>query len=143
MNAHLVNARVILPVTSYDRLIRGYPIDAVFYANNYEDTDTEHPVIERFSSASEALNVFSEGKVMSKGTTTSTGIVKSYFANIFGPPEYRELHDKIAARYFEAFFSKGIFVGQMRTKLGIAGHETSGPREAAAELLKVITNYKS
>ncbi len=143
MNPSQVNARIVFPVTTYETIIEGHKIDFVLYANNYEDTDTEHPVIERFSSASEALNVFSEGKVMSKGTTTSTGIVKSYFANIFGPPEYRELHDKIAARYFEAFFSKGIFVGQMRTKLGIAGHETSGPREAAAELLKVITNYKS
>ncbi len=143
MNPSQVNARIVFPVTTYETIIEGHKIDFVLYANNYEDTDTEHPVIERFSSASEALNVFSEGKVMSKGTTTSTGIVKSYFANIFGPPEYRELHDKIASRYFEAFFSKGIFVGQMRTKLGIAGHETSGPREAAAELLKVITNYKS
>jgi len=133
----------VIPVTTYETIIKGHKIDFVLYANNYEDTDAEHPVIERFSSASEALNVFSEGKVMSKGTTTSTGIVKSYFANIFGPPEYKELHDKIASRYFESFFRNGIFVGQMRTKLGIPGHETSGPREAAAELLKVITNYKA
>lgn len=143
MNPSQVNARIVIPVTTYETIIKGHKIDFVLYANNYEDTDAEHPVIERFSSASEALNVFSEGKVMSKGTTTSTGIVKSYFANIFGPTEYKELHDKIASRYFESFFRNGIFVGQMRTKLGIPGHETSGPREAAAELLKVITNYKA
>jgi hypothetical protein len=75
---------------------------------------------------------------MSKGTTTSTGLVHSYFANIFGPPEYRDIHEKIVEKYFNSFFKKGIFVGQMRTRLGIAGYETSGPREAASELLKII-----
>jgi hypothetical protein len=75
---------------------------------------------------------------MSKGTTTSSGLVHSYFANIFGPPEYKELHDKIAAKYFASFFNHNIFVGQMRTRLGIPGYESSGPREAALELLKII-----
>ena len=36
-----------------------------------------------------ALDIFREGAVMSKGTTTSSGLVHSYFANIFGPPEYK------------------------------------------------------
>ncbi len=49
----------------------------------------EHPVIERFKSAEWALDIFREGAVMSKGTTTSSGLVHSYFANIFGPPEYK------------------------------------------------------
>ena len=62
----------------------------------------------------------------------------SYFANIFGPPEYRELHDNIAAKFFSFFFSKNVFVGQMRTRLGISGYETSGPKEAATELLRII-----
>jgi hypothetical protein len=75
---------------------------------------------------------------MSKGTTTSTGLVHSYFANIFGPPEYREIHEKIAKSHFSAFFRTGVFVGQMRTRLGIQGYETSGPAEAASELLKII-----
>ena len=76
---------------------------------------------------------------MSKGTTTTSGLVHSYFANIFGPPEYQNVHDQIAERYFDSFFRKNIFVGQMRTKLGIAGFETSGPRDAATALLKIIT----
>jgi hypothetical protein len=75
---------------------------------------------------------------MSKGTTTSSGLVHSYFANIFGPPEYKELHDKIASKYFASFFKNNVFVGQMRTRLGIPGYETSGPREAATELLRII-----
>ncbi len=40
---------------------------------------------------------------MSKGTTTSSGLVHSYFANIFGPPEYKELHEKIARKVFQIF----------------------------------------
>jgi hypothetical protein len=75
---------------------------------------------------------------MSKGTTTSSGLVHSYFANIFGPPEYKDIHDKIAAKYFASFFKKKVFVGQMRTRLGIQGHESSGPKEAAMELLRII-----
>ena len=93
---------------------------------------------ERFDSAEWALDIFKEGAVMSKGTTTSSGLVHSYFANIFGPPEYKEVHDEISERFFKAFFSNNVFVGQMRTRLGIPGYETSGPREAAIELLKII-----
>ena len=84
--------------------------------------------------------MFREGTVMSKGTTTSTGLVHSYFANIFGPPQYRNLHEEIAQRYFEEFFVQGICVGQLRTRLGIKGWETKGPEQAARELLTLIKN---
>lgn len=138
MNPSQVNARIVMPVTNYDTVIKGYRLDYVLYANNYEEVDSDHPLIERFSSVGEALKVFRQGSVMSKGTTASSGLVSSYFANIFGPPEYKELHEKIADTYFSAFFRSGIFVGQMRTRLGIPGCETSGPRAAAEELLKII-----
>jgi hypothetical protein len=138
MNPSQVNARIVFPVTKFDTIIQGHKIDYILYANNYEEIDNEHPVIERFSSAEWAIDIFSEGAVMSKGTTTSSGLVHSYFANIFGPPEYKEVHDKIAARYFASFFKNNVFVGQMRTRLGIPGYETSGPREAASELLRII-----
>lgn len=138
MNPSQVNARIVFPVTNFDTVIKGHKIDYILYANNYEEIDETHPVIERFNSPDHALEVFREGAVMSKGTTTSTGLVHSYFANIFGPPEYRELHDTIASKYFTAFFNNGVFVGQMRTRLGIKGLETSGPKEAAIELLKII-----
>jgi hypothetical protein len=95
-------------------------------------------VIERFYSPDQALEIFRHGAVMSKGTTTTSGLVHTYFANIFGPPEYMDLHEKITKEYFESFFRNNVFVGQMRTRLGIAGFETSGPKEAATELLKII-----
>ncbi len=66
-------------------------IDMVLYANNYEEVDQQHPVIERFDSPEQALEVFRAGAVMSKGTTTTTGLVHTYFANIFGALQYRDL----------------------------------------------------
>ena len=138
MNPSQVNARIVFPVTNFETIIAGHKIDYILYANNYEEIDTEHPVIEKFTSAEWALDIFSEGAVMSKGTTTTTGLVHSYFANIFGPPEYKDLHDKIAAKYFASFFKNNVFVGQMRTRLGIPGYESNGPKEAAMELLRII-----
>jgi hypothetical protein len=138
MNPSQVNARIVFPVTKFETVIQGHKIDYILYANNYEEIDNEHPVIERFDSAEWALDIFREGAVMSKGTTTSSGLVHSYFANIFGPPEYRCIHEEIAARYFAAFFRNNVFVGQMRTRLGIPGYESGGPHEAALELLRII-----
>ena len=137
-NPSQVNARIVFPVTKFETVIAGHKIDYILYANNYEEIDTEHPVIEKFTSPEWALDIFSEGAVMSKGTTTTTGLVHSYFANIFGPPEYKEVHDKIAAKYFASFFKNNVFVGQMRTRLGISGYESNGPKEAAMALLRII-----
>jgi energy-coupling factor transporter ATP-binding protein EcfA2 len=138
MNADQVNARVVIPVTNFHELIRGYEIDFVLYANNYDTVDKDHPVIDQISSAEQALEIFRSGAVMSKGTTTKTGLVHSYFANIFGPPQYRDLHEVIAQRYFEAFYKKGIFVAEMRTQLGILGKEQEGPVESARALLDML-----
>ncbi len=138
MNPSQVNARIVFPVTKFETIIQGHKIDYILYANNYEEIDNEHPVIERFDSAEWALDIFRDGAVMSKGTTTSSGLVHSYFANIFGPPEYKSIHENIAVKYFASFFKNNVFVGQMRTRLGIPGYESSGPHEAAMELLKII-----
>ena len=138
MSAAQTNARIILPVTTYKTIMKGHKIDYVLYANNYEEPDETKPLLEQFKNAEDAITVFKEGKVMSKGTTTTTGITKTYFANIFGPLQYMELHDEIAERYFREFFSKGIFVGQMRTRLGIPGWEREGPEASAYELLQKI-----
>jgi energy-coupling factor transporter ATP-binding protein EcfA2 len=138
MSPSQINARIVLPITTFENVIRGHKIDFIFYANNYEEVDGEHPIIERFNSPKQALQVFKEGAVMSKGTTTSKGLVHSYFANIFGPPQYREIHDKLAIKYFNAFFKKDVFVGQMRTRLGIPGYEITGPELAAKELLNIF-----
>lgn len=142
MNPGQKNARLILPVTTYENLIAGHKVDYVLYCNNFEQIDEDHPTIERFDTAEQAIGVFKSGAVMSKGTTTSTGLVHTYFANVFGPPQYREDHEKIARAFFEKFFAKGIFVGQMRTRLSMAGWEQQGPEEAAKELLQLIQSQE-
>jgi hypothetical protein len=139
MNPHRVNARVVLPVTTLDEVLHGYPLDFLFYANNYEEVDSTRPIIERFDSASQALDIFREGAAMAKGTTTSKGLVHSYFANIFGPPQYRDLHEQLAINTFSVLFNSGVFVGQIRTRLGIPGYEAKGPEDAAKDLLTLIS----
>ena len=138
MNPDQVNARVVIPVTKYKNVIRGFEVDFILYANNYDSVDEDHPVIEQFNNSEMALDVFRSGAVMSKGTTTTTGLTHSYFANIFGPPQYRNLHEEIAQKYFNQFFQRGIFVGEMRTQLGISGKEYSGPEESARALLDTL-----
>jgi hypothetical protein len=138
MSPQKVNARVVLPVTTLADVLRGYRVDYLLYANNYEEVNDEHPIIERFASAEQALAVFREGAAMSKGTTTSTGLIHSYFANIFGAPQYKDLHEVAAAKVFQAAFARGVFVGQMRTRLGITGCEARGPEEAAKTLIGII-----
>lgn len=140
MNPSQVNARIVLPVTTYEQVMKGYSVDMVLYANNYEEIDEEHPIIERLTTPETALHTFREGTAMSKGTTTSTGLVHTYFVNIFGAIQYRAVHDEIAKRFFDAFFEKNIFVGQLRTRLGIAGWERNGPEEAARALLHMISH---
>ena len=139
MNPSQVNSRIVLPVTTYENLMTGYPIDIVLYANNYEELDEEHPIIEELTSPEAALHVFREGTAMSKGTTTSTGLVHTYFVNVFGAIQYKNLHDQIAKRFFEAFFKRQVLVGQLRTRLGIAGFERKGPEEAALALLSLVS----
>jgi len=139
MNAHQTNARIILPVAFYATVLKGTPIDYIFYANNYEEVSEDKPVIEKIPNAEKALEIFSQGNVMSKGTTTTTGLVSSYFANIFGPVQYKKEHDKIAEKYFNHFYQNDVFVGQIRTQLGIKGMEHEGPEIAARELIEMIS----
>jgi hypothetical protein len=138
MSPHKTNARVVLPITTMQEVLRGHRVDYLLYANNYEEVSPSHPVLEHFTSIEKAIATFRDGTSMSKGTTTSTGIVHSYFANVFGPPQYMELHDAIAGRFFEALFREGVFVGQLRTRLGIEGYQSSGPQMAAKALLERI-----
>lgn len=138
MTPNKINARVVLPVTTLEDVLKGYPVDYLLYANNYEAIDDDHPVVDPLPSVEEALAVFREGAAMAKGTTTSTGLVHSYFANIFGAPQYRDLHEPLAEKIFAAAFESGTFVGQLRTRLGVKGFESTGPQEAAEALLRMV-----
>jgi len=138
MSPHKVNARAVIPITTLQEVLKGYKVDYFLYANNYEEVDDNHPIFEELFSAEEAIAVFREGARLAKGTTTEKGLVRSYFANIFGPIQYKELHERIVLRYFSKLFENKVKVGQLRTRLGIPGYEQKGPEKAARELLKII-----
>lgn len=138
MNPDKINARLIMPVSTYEDIIYGYPIDMILYANNYEEVDDSHESLERFNNKKEALDVFVKGLRMAKGTTTEKGLVSSYFANPFGPLQKEAECNIILEKYFEHFFNNNTFVGQIRTQLGIPGMERKGPTLAAKKLLEMI-----
>jgi hypothetical protein len=138
MNPQKVNARVVLPVTTLDEVLAGFQVDYLLYANNYEPVGEGRPVLERFPDLERALEVFSAGQAMSKGTTSETGLTGSYFANPFGAPQFRELHEGIARRTFEAAYAAGVFVGQIRTRLAVPGMASEGPRAVAEALLESL-----
>jgi hypothetical protein len=142
MNPDQVNARAILPVTTYDTITRGFPIDVMLYANNYEQVDEGQSTIRWFDDPLAALDVFRAGKVMSKGTTTLTGMNQTYFANVFGPAQYPDLYDGLSNKYFRNLFANGTRVGELLTQLGIPGNEHSGPVTAAKELLKLARDHR-
>ena len=141
MNPDQVNARVVMPVTRYEYIMEGTPLDCVLYANNYEEIDQDHLVIQRFEDLHSALDVFRRGAVMSKGTTTTKGLVETYYANIFGPTQFKEMHEPLAQSYFKDMFDQGVYVGQLRTMLGIPGMELTGPERSARALLDLIREH--
>lgn len=136
MNAGETNARVVVPITTYATITRGFPLDYVLYVNNYEAVDDNHLALEMFDRPEDALTVYRRGRVMSKGTTNTTGVVESFFANVFGPVQFPEKYDALAEKYFNTMFENHIIVGQIRTQLGVPGSEQSGPANAAESLLK-------
>ncbi|SHH36750.1 hypothetical protein [Thermosipho atlanticus] len=138
MNPDRINARVIVPFNNYKDIIQPTPIDYFLYANNYTEVKNDSERIVFFKTPQEALEVFSEGKRMAKGTTSEVGITTSYFANPFGAVQMKEKHHKIAKIFIEKMFETGVKVGEIRTMLGIEGYEKDGTLLAAKALLRLI-----
>ena len=136
MNPDKKNSRIIIPITSYNDIMKGYPVDFFFYANNYEKAENNE--LEFFSNPEEAIEIFKAGKRMAKGTTSEVGIVDSYFANPFGPVQKQKETDILIDRFFKEMFAKGVKVGQIKTQLGIKGMEKAGPMKAAQKLFELI-----
>lgn len=141
MNPDKINARLVVPVSTYKEIMKGYPIDIFLYANNYEEVKGNIKSLEYFNDIESALKVFRDGARMAKGTTTEKGLVKSYFANPFGPVQKKEETEKLLSLYFNTFFNTGVKVGQIRTCLGVSGQEKEGPKNAALELFEVIKSF--
>ena len=142
MNPHMKNARLVLPVSKYKHITKGYPVDFLMYANNYENVEKGGKALDFFDDMNKALAVFSDGARQAKGTTDETGLVHTYFANPFGAIQEKEKHAKIATKTFKALFSNGVKVGQIRTRLGVPGYEQEGPKAASLELFEVIRSRK-
>ncbi|MGL4337248.1 MAG: phosphoenolpyruvate carboxykinase [Turicibacter sp.] len=139
MNPDKVNARIVIPVSTYKDITTGRPVDMFLYANNYEE-DSED--FEFFNNVEEAKAVFVRGARKAKGTTTETGLVESYFTNPFGPVQLKDQTDPLIDKYFATLFKKNIKVGQLRTRLAVSGKEHTGPRDAAQKLLAYINEEK-
>lgn len=133
MNPHRINARLLLPVSTYDTIVKGHPVDILLYANNYEHTED---VLQFFDNVKEAEQVFIEGKRKAKGTTSESGIVTSFFANPFGPVQEQDKTLDVLHNVFDSLFDNKIPVGQIYTKLAIPSFEQKGPEAAARRLFE-------
>ena len=134
MNPSLANARIVLPISSYDDITEGIKIDAILYANNYEEKEEK---IRLFSNKEEALEVFKRGARVAKGTTGEVGLVTTFFANPFGPVQLQEETNTLLEEYFNYFFENNIQVGEIYTGLALP-NGAEQPVYAALELLKKL-----
>lgn len=142
MNPDKINARLVMPITPYKEIIKGYKVDLFLYANNYEEVKENESSIDYFDDVNKAISVFKAGARMAKGTTSEKGLVESYFANPFGPTQKINETDKLIEMYFNEMFRLDIKVGQIKTCLGIEGLEKEGPKKASIELFNIIRNKR-
>lgn len=134
-NPDKINARVTIPAATYEIISRGYKVDYILYANNYADSIEK---IKFFSNLDDAIKTFEDGARKAKGTTTEKGLVKSYFANPFGPVQEKELAEKLIREFFTDMKNNGVKIGEIHTSLAIEGRTKDGPKEAAEELFTLI-----
>lgn len=134
-NPDKVNARVTIPISTYEVISKGYKVDIMLYANNYEDVE---PKISFYDDLNKAIGIFEDGARKAKGTTTEKGLVKSYFANPFGPVQEREETEVLVRQYFNDMKKNGVKIGEIHTCLAIDGKSKNGPHDAAEELFKLI-----
>lgn len=134
-NPDKVNARVTIPISTYEIISQGYGVDYMLYANNYADSKDK---IIFFDDLDSAIQVFEDGARKAKGTTTEVGLVKSYFANPFGPVQERSLAEILVRKYFKSMEDHRIKIGEIHTSLAIEGRTKDGPKDAAEELFALI-----
>ncbi len=134
-NPDKINARVTIPVATYEVISRGYKVDYMLYANNYSESDQK---INFFDDLNNAIDVFESGARKAKGTTSEVGLVKSYFANPFGPVQEQPLAETLVRKYFSKMKENGVKIGEIHTSLAIDGLTKDGPKMAAEELFSLI-----
>jgi len=135
LNPDQANARLILPVSSYDFIMSDHQVDMLFYANNYKKTNQG---LEFFNDINQAIEIFRQGRRLAKGTTQEIGLVDSYFANPFGPVQQKDETDIILNQYFKVLNDTQIPIGILYTQLAVDGILGDGPKIASHELLKYL-----
>jgi energy-coupling factor transporter ATP-binding protein EcfA2 len=137
MNPDSVNARIIVPITPYQLIIKKHKVDFVFYANNYTDK-TGYDIAKV---ASDIQDVFVQGKRMALATTHETGLSTTYFANPFGPMQDQARCDVLLDRYFKVLDNTQVQVGEVYTGLGVKDHALNHLKQTGSELLELFANY--
>ena len=128
------NARLVLPVSSYQDIISKRKVDIVLYANNYQHSRNK---IELFDNLNRAIDVFKSGKRIALQTTSEIGLVESFFANPFGPVQERRIAEPLLNNYLNLLFKNNIPVGQIFTGLALENGKDN-PAKSAKALLKLL-----
>lgn len=134
LNPNQKNARLIIPVTPYEDVIKRYFVDFILYANNYEDAKEKLVLID---SLKDAVSIFVEGKRIALGTTNESGISSTFFANPFGPAQMKEETKQLIDTYFKKMMNDNVKIGQLYTGLGLPNGKTNA-KQAAEALLKAL-----
>ncbi len=133
-NPETLNARVCLPCTPYDVVVKDHKIDMFLYANNY----TDKRGLKEIKDLDEAKQVFIEGKRFALGTTQEKGLSTTFFANPFGPMQKENECLLIIDEMFNKLKENNVFIGEIYTCLGLENKGDDGLIDAAKELLEQI-----
>lgn len=136
LNPNGKNARLVLPISSYQDIITKRKVDFVLYANNYQHSKNK---IELFNNFSDAFDVFKSGKRIALQTTSEVGFVETFFANPFGPIQERKIAEPLLEKYLKLLFKNNVAVGQIYTGLALENGKDN-PKKSAKALLKTITS---
>ena len=134
MNPESVNARVVIPVSSYQLIVQNHPVHYFFYANNY----VNQVGLNLAKSADELKDVFVEGKRMALATTHEVGLSTTYFANPFGPMQDQATCDPLIDFYFKEMDQSKVKVGEVYTGLGVKDAVEDHLRLTAEALLNTL-----
>ncbi len=128
------NARVIIPVTDFETVESNHKVDYFLYANNYDDKIG----VTLFDQPEDGKLTFIEGKRMAKGTTHEMGLTTSFFANPFGPLQQEAIARPLIDKFWEAFKTSDVKVGEVYTNLGVTDRTEESLRDSAREVLKLL-----
>lgn len=138
MNPESVNARVIIPVATFESISSSHPVHYYFYANNYVN-ETGLRIVDK---AADIKETFVEGKRMALATTHEKGLSTTYFANPFGPMQDQYTCDPLIDKYFEALDSSGVKVGEIYTGLGVTDAREDHLHQTATLLVDTLLKSK-